>query len=152
MRKERKRYTAEEKVAILRQHLLDKVPVFDLCDGVAANGVLPLAKGILRKPSRHLPGQEPTEPSSGTTADRVSRKEDPDQGRSIGRTDGRARSLKKKSWGALAKVWVPHHVRDQVVDFVRRWVDKTEISVGRFIHWLGFQPASSTPGESAMVA
>ncbi len=27
MRKERKHYTAEEKVAILRRHLLDKVPV-----------------------------------------------------------------------------------------------------------------------------
>ncbi len=32
MRKERKHYTAEEKVAILRRHLLDKVPVSDLCD------------------------------------------------------------------------------------------------------------------------
>ena len=32
---------------------------------------------------------------------------------------------------------MPHDVRDQVVDFVRRWSDKTEISVGRFIHWLG---------------
>src|SRR5881628_3085021 len=32
MRKERKHYTAEEKVAILRSHLLDKVPVCDLCD------------------------------------------------------------------------------------------------------------------------
>jgi len=32
---------------------------------------------------------------------------------------------------------VPHDVRDQVVDFVRRWSEKTEISVGRFIHWLG---------------
>jgi hypothetical protein len=29
MRKERKHYTAEEKVAILRRHLLDKVPVSD---------------------------------------------------------------------------------------------------------------------------
>jgi hypothetical protein len=28
-------------------------------------------------------------------------------------------------------------VRDLVVDFVRRWMEKTEISVGRFIHWLG---------------
>jgi hypothetical protein len=28
-------------------------------------------------------------------------------------------------------------VRDQVVDFVRRWSEKAEISVGRFIHWLG---------------
>jgi hypothetical protein len=32
---------------------------------------------------------------------------------------------------------VPHDVRDQVVDFVRRWSEKTEIGVGRFIHWLG---------------
>jgi transposase-like protein len=32
MRKERKHYTAEEKVAILRRHFLDKVPVSDLCD------------------------------------------------------------------------------------------------------------------------
>ena len=32
MRKERKHYGAEEKVAILRRHLLDKVPVSDLCE------------------------------------------------------------------------------------------------------------------------
>jgi putative transposase len=34
-------------------------------------------------------------------------------------------------------VWVPHDVRDLVVDFVRYWSDKTEIGAGRFIHWLG---------------
>ena len=28
-------------------------------------------------------------------------------------------------------------MRDQVVDFVRRWSEKTEIEVGRFIAWLG---------------
>jgi putative transposase len=27
-------------------------------------------------------------------------------------------------------------MRDQAVDFVRRWSEKTEISVGRFIAWL----------------
>jgi transposase len=32
MRKERKHYTGEEEVAILRRHLLDKVPVSDLCE------------------------------------------------------------------------------------------------------------------------
>ena len=32
--KERKHYTAEEKVAILRRHLLDRVPVSDLCEEV----------------------------------------------------------------------------------------------------------------------
>jgi transposase len=32
MRKQRKHYNAEEKVAILRRHLLKKVPVSDLCE------------------------------------------------------------------------------------------------------------------------
>ena len=32
MTKERKYYTAEEKVAVLRRYLLDKVPVWDLCE------------------------------------------------------------------------------------------------------------------------
>ena len=32
MRNERKHYTAEEKVAILRRHLLDKVPISSLCE------------------------------------------------------------------------------------------------------------------------
>jgi transposase len=32
MRKERKHYTSEEKVSILRRHLLDKVPVSDRCE------------------------------------------------------------------------------------------------------------------------
>lgn len=32
---------------------------------------------------------------------------------------------------------MPHDARDQVVDFVRRWSEKTEIGVGRFVSWLG---------------
>ena len=32
MRKKRKQYSAQEKVAIVRKHLLDKVPVSDICD------------------------------------------------------------------------------------------------------------------------
>ena len=36
-------------------------------------------------------------------------------------------------------MWVPHDVRDQVVDFVRRWSEKTEIGAGRLVRWLGVQ-------------
>lgn len=32
MRKQRKNYTPQEKVAILKRHLVDQVPVSDLCD------------------------------------------------------------------------------------------------------------------------
>src|ERR1700730_4563151 len=34
MKKQRKHYTPEEKVAILRRHLLDKEPVSNLCDDI----------------------------------------------------------------------------------------------------------------------
>jgi len=32
---------------------------------------------------------------------------------------------------------VPHDVRDQIVDFVRRWSEASEIGAGRFVGWLG---------------
>jgi putative transposase len=32
---------------------------------------------------------------------------------------------------------VPHDTRDQVVDFVRSWSDKTEIPLARFMAWIG---------------
>jgi len=32
MRKKRRNYTAQEKVGILKRHLLDQVPISDLCD------------------------------------------------------------------------------------------------------------------------
>jgi transposase-like protein len=36
MRKERKHFTPEEKVAILRRYLVDRVPVSELCEELAA--------------------------------------------------------------------------------------------------------------------
>ena len=33
--------------------------------------------------------------------------------------------------------WVPHDTRDQVIDFVRRWSDASEIAVRTFVLWLG---------------
>ena len=37
MTRKRKDYTPEEKVAILRRHLVEKVPVSDLCDELGLN-------------------------------------------------------------------------------------------------------------------
>ena len=37
MRKSRRNYTAEEKVAILKRHLVEKTPVSDLCDELGLN-------------------------------------------------------------------------------------------------------------------
>jgi hypothetical protein len=45
-------------------------------------------------------------------------------------------ALKKNAWGTLTGAWVRHDTRDQIVDFVRRWSEKTEISSKRFVEWL----------------
>jgi transposase InsO family protein len=37
----------------------------------------------------------------------------------------------------LKGIWVPHDTRDQVVDFVKDWSEKTEIPAGRLVGWLG---------------
>jgi hypothetical protein len=55
------------------------------------------------------------------------------QRKGSGRADGGAHRLNKRSWGTLNRVWAPHDVRDQIVDFVRRWSEATEIGAGRCV-------------------
>lgn len=40
-------------------------------------------------------------------------------------------------WGTLSGQWVSHDVRDEVVDYVRIWSQRTELSTGKFVRWLG---------------
>jgi len=37
----------------------------------------------------------------------------------------------------LKSQWVPHDTRDQVIDFVHRWSERTEIAARKFVRWLG---------------
>src|SRR6476620_2270778 len=95
-----------------------------------------LAAGGLRERGCCLRAESTAEPFRRAGADRVPGEEDPDKGRGLGRTDGGARRAKKRHWGTLTGVCVPHNTRDQIVNFVRRWSAKNEIGTGRFIEWL----------------
>jgi len=65
MKKQRKHYTPEEKVAILRRHLVEGVPISDLCDERGpTNRVLPLAEGVLRERSGGFPTKGTHQPSA----------------------------------------------------------------------------------------
>jgi transposase InsO family protein len=37
----------------------------------------------------------------------------------------------------LNRCWVAHDIRDNIVDFIRSWSDKTEIPMTRFLPWIG---------------
>ena len=45
--------------------------------------------------------------------------------------------LKKELGRTLTSAWVPHDVRDAIVDYVARWSEPTEIPVKKFVAWLG---------------
>ena len=138
MKKQRKHYTPEEKVAILRRHLLEKEPISKLCDelGLQPTVFYRWQKEFFENGAAAFEQKRPNQPFRRAGADRLPGEEDPDEGRGSGRADGGARRAKKKTWGTLTGVWVPHDTRDQIVDFVRRWSEKTEIGAGRFIGWL----------------
>ena len=82
MKKQRKHYTPEEKVAILRRHLLEKEPISELCDEARtpAHGLLPLAEGVLRERGGCLPAESAAQPFRRAGTDRLPGEEDPDQG------------------------------------------------------------------------
>jgi transposase-like protein len=138
MKKQRKHYTPVEKVAILRRHLLEKEPISKLCD---EQGLQPTvfyrwqkeffengaAAFDQKKPSKHSADQK-----------RIAYLEKKIQTKDEVPAELMAEhvALKKNVWGTLTGVWVSHDTRDQIVDFVRRWSERTEISAGRFIKWL----------------
>ena len=44
-------------------------------------------------------------------------------------------------WGALSGRWVSHDVRDEVVDYVRTWSQRTDLAAGQLVRWLGISPS-----------
>jgi transposase-like protein len=63
MKKQRKHYTPEEKVAMLRRHLLENEPISKLCDAAGLQPtVLTLAEGVLRERRLRLRAEGPIEP------------------------------------------------------------------------------------------
>ena len=47
------------------------------------------------------------------------------------------RGAQKKTWPELRKAWTEFDTRDQVVDFVNRLHERTEIETARLLKWLG---------------
>src|SRR5881296_2266630 len=134
MRKERKHYSTEEKVAILRRHLLDKMPVSELCEelGLRPTVFYRWQKEFFENGAAAFQSQERPHRQMEEKQKRIEFLEKKVQTKDEVLADLMAEhiALKKKPWGTLTETWVPHDMRDQVVDFVRRWSEKTEIRVG----------------------
>jgi transposase InsO family protein/transposase-like protein len=139
MRKPRKSYTPAEKVAILRQHLIDRVPVSDLCDQYQlppsifyAWQKLFFENGATAFERRNGSHEQSHLRTIAALRDKLQRKNEV-----VAELMEAHIQLKKRAWGTLTSVWIPHDVRDAIVDYVGHWSRRTEIPIQRFIAWLG---------------
>jgi transposase InsO family protein/transposase-like protein len=137
MKKQRKHYTPEEKVAILRRHLLEQVPISELCEkqGLQPTVFYRWQKEFFENWAAAF--QPESRRNHSAEQERVAYLERKIQTKDEVLAELMAEYVAlKKSLGTLTGVWVPRDTRDQIVDFVRRWSEKTEIGARWFIGWL----------------
>ena len=143
-KQKRRRFTAEQKAGILRRHLKDRVPISDLCDEykIQPSVFYGWQRQLLENLESALDAKEP----AGRAISRMTeleRENEAPQGEAgpQGQRDRRdlrgTRRPEKITWGALTGRWVPHDTRDEVVDFVVRWSELTEVPLNRLATWLG---------------
>ena len=98
MRKPRKHYAPAEKVAILRRHLIDRVPVSDLCDEYHLQPTIFYAwqKQFFEDGSAAFDRKNHNAHSEDQRTIAALRREAPAQERSRRGTDGGTRQLKKE--------------------------------------------------------
>lgn len=139
----RRRFTAQEKVRALRRHLVDKVPVSEVCEqeGIQPTqfynwkrqlfeGAAALFEGQALKKDRKAEAKAEAKVEALTA--KLRRKDEV-----LSELMEEHVALKKKFWGTLRGKWVAHDTRDEVMDFVNHWGDRAEVPATRFIRWLG---------------
>jgi transposase len=117
MKKQRKHYTPEEKVAILRRHLLEGVPISDLCDELGLQPTVSyrwqkefFENGAAAFQQRRRTNRQPEQERIAYLENKIQTKDEV-----LAELMAEHVAL-KKSWGTLTGVWVPHDTRDQIVD------------------------------------
>jgi len=143
MAKKRKRFTAEEKVRLLRLHLLEKVPVSDVCDeyGVNPNMFYRWQKQFFENGAAAFDSSN--QGRKGSQVASLEEKNTRLQAKLAGKDEVIAEimashvQLKKKSWRGLTGSWAEPDVRDEVIDYVRYWSDKTDIKATKMVKWIG---------------
>ncbi len=137
MVKHRKHYTPEEKVSILRRHLVEKVPVSDLCQELKLRPTVfyRWLKEFFKNGAAAF--QKDSKSESKQDKERIAALEAKLKSKNEVLSELMEEHVAlKKSWGALKGIWGPPDTRDAVVDFVNCWSEKTKILRDRFVPWL----------------
>src|SRR6201987_4564068 len=116
MKKQRKHYTPEEKIAILRRHQLEQVPISELCDkhGLQPTVFYRWQKEFFENGAAAF--QPKARPNHSAEQERIAYLEKKIQTTDevLARLVAEPVARKKNAWGTLTGVWVPNDTRDQI--------------------------------------
>jgi putative transposase len=141
MERTRCNLSPEQKVNILREHLIERVPVSDVCDTHQIQPTLfyQCQETFFEKGSAAFEaGRSPSQ-----VIGNQGRKFLALQSKLAMRSQALAELMEehvrlKKSWGGLTGTWTPHDARNQVIDFIHKWGgDRSGLSQLQVVGWGG---------------
>ncbi len=135
----RRKFSAQEKVAILKRHLLEGQSVSDVCDAHGLN------------PTQFYRWQTEFFENGAAAFARIDKRAAQAEQRRQGELESKLKKKdaviaeimedliaeKKGRGGALSGVWVQPDVRDRIVDFVRERAAQTELPAAQLVAWIG---------------
>jgi len=115
--RQRRRFEHEEKVAIVRRHLLEQLLVSDLYDeyGIQPTLFYRWHKQLFEIVSAAFERRKVL-PASAHSTDRQAGREALQQERGVRRVDGVTDHGKRRTWGCLNGAWETQAIRDAIVD------------------------------------
>ncbi|MCX6587878.1 MAG: transposase [Acidobacteria bacterium] len=155
MNKEKKHWTPEDKLRLLRLHLIEKQPVSKICQDanlsppqfyawqqqLFTNGSVALASKPALDHKHEVPDPNQTKQRLDELEAALRQKDEV-----IAALLTEHIALKKRVWGPLHGSWVQPETRDQIVDFITHWAERTHrpieallaaagLAVGKFYDW-----------------
>jgi putative transposase len=142
-KKIRRRHTPDQQLSLLKKHHMERIPVSEVCDGAQVQPSLfyTWQKRRFENGAVALEDARQAAASSSREKELLARIEQLEaklakKNSVIAEISAEYVQPKKRVWGALKGRWVPHDVRDEVIDFVRELSERTEIPITRVLGWL----------------
>jgi transposase-like protein len=140
MEKTRRHFTPQQKVAILREHLVEHVPVSDLCDKHKLHPTVfyQWQKAFFENGTTAFESRRPRSQSLFEEEDKIAALETKLRNKTevLAEVVEELVRTKKELWGELSGRWIAHDTGDNVIDFIKRLSARTEISPLRLVGWM----------------
>jgi transposase-like protein len=137
----RRFFSPEQKVAILREHLIEGKAVSDLCDKrhVHPTVFYQWQRQFFENGTAAFESKQSRSRVSDGYQKKIEALEQKLQRKNevLSELLEEHTRLKKRTWGGLTAQWVAQDTRDAIMDFIGHWSERTEIGALQLVAWIG---------------